>query len=94
MVVNARTGQAALSNFTTLETDSQRHQGPSRAVWEALAAFGVLVIVTMEALLFLYALGCLPGWQLAGAVFTVLALTGGMIYTVLWVSQPHRLGGR
>jgi hypothetical protein len=93
MVVTARSGSAALSNFTTVETNRQRHQ-PSRAVWEALAAFGVLVIVTMEALLFLYALGCLPGWQLAGAVFTVLALTGGTIYTVLWVSHPHGLDGR
>ncbi|HEY7389195.1 MAG TPA: hypothetical protein VH640_11845 [Bryobacteraceae bacterium] len=92
--MNARTSQAALEDFTTAGTRSYGRQGPSRAVWEGLAAFGVLVIVTVEALLFLYALGCLPGWELAGTLFTVLASTGGMIYTVLWISQPHGLDGR
>jgi len=69
--------------------ESQEHRRPSRTVYETIAVFAVLVIVTSEALSFWYALGKLAGWELAVTIFTVLVLAGGMIYTVLWMSQPN-----
>lgn len=94
MVVNGRTGQTAMVNFAAAGGKSQEHQGPSRSVWEAIFAFVVLVIVTAEALWFSYILGRLAGWELAVTIFTVLAVAAGLIYTVLWISQPHGPDGR
>ena len=74
--------------------ESQGHRKPSRAVYEAIVAFVVLVVITTEALSFSYVLGRLSGWELAVTIFTVLVLAAGMIYTVLWISQPHGLDGR
>lgn len=73
---------------------AERHRTPSRTVWEAIFAFGILALVTSEALSFLYILGSLPSWELAATIFTVVVLAAGMIYTVLWISQPCGIDGR
>ena len=73
---------------------SQGNWKLSRAVLDAIIAFVMLAVVTSAALSFLFILGCLPGWELAVTIFTVLVLAAGMIYTVLWFSQAHAIDGR
>ena len=74
--------------------ETQGYHQTSRAVWGAIIGFLILAVGISEALAFLFVLGRLSSLELAVTIFTVLALAGGLIYTVIWIAQPHGIDSR